>query len=265
MTAAVPTALGLIAVLVASVWFSPWPFVGLVAVAVALAMWELAHALRGARISLPFVPLALGGAGTQVAAALAGPPGALAGLVATAAAAGVWVLVDTPRGRLGLTLHASIFALVYLPVMATFATLLVFADQGRWLVLLLVALPVASDTGGFFAGSYLGRHPLAPTVSPKKTWEGLGGSVVLAVAVGLAAMALLKGPLYLGVVLGLVGVATATLGDLAESLLKRALALKDMGRLLPGHGGVLDRLDSIIMTAPWVYLVLTAWQSGVFA
>ena len=264
---AVPVALGLIALLLVTVWFSPWPFVALVAVAVTLASWELSRALAKGGIDLPVVPLALGGVGMVVAAATSGPPGVVVGFVLTVALTMVWCLVDAVGGRPpARDLYAAFFAVLYLPGLASFVVLLIFEDfynYGRWLVVLLVALPAASDTGGFFAGSYLGRHKLAPSVSPKKTWEGLAGSLVLTMAVAAVAFWLLDGPLWLGLVLGLVGAGTATLGDLAVSLLKRDLGLKDMGSLLPGHGGVLDRVDSILLTAPAAYLLLTWWvQSG---
>ena len=107
-------------------------------------------------------------------------------------------------------------------------------------------------------GVLLGRHPMAPSVSPKKTWEGLAGSLVLACVVGVVgAQVAFHAQPVVGVVLGLATVATATLGDLSESMLKRDLGLKDMGHLLPGHGGLLDRLDSLLLTAPAVWLVLT--------
>jgi len=107
----------------------------------------------------------------------------------------------------------------------------------------------------------LGRHPLAPSVSPKKTWEGLAGSMVLACVVGVVGVQVaFDGEPLVGVILGLATVVTATLGDLAESMLKRDLELKDMGRLVPGHGGLLDRLDSLVLTAPAVYVVLTVFQ-----
>src|SRR5665647_516502 len=126
-----------------------------------------------------------------------------------------------------------------------------------------VSLAVASDTGGYTAGVLLGRNLLAPSVSPKKTWEGLAGSLLLASAVGAVGMVVAfdANPL-IGIALGLASVLTATLGDLAESLIKRDLELKDMGSLLPGHGGVLDRIDSLLLTAPLVYLVLLVTVPG---
>jgi phosphatidate cytidylyltransferase len=132
------------------------------------------------------------------------------------------------------------------------------ASDGPARVAVFVMLGVASDTGGYAVGALLGRHPMAPTVSPHKTWEGLLGSVVLACVVGVVGVqvAFHAEPLV-GVLLGLATVATATLGDLSESMIKRDLGLKDMGHLLPGHGGLLDRLDSLLLAAPAAWLVLT--------
>jgi phosphatidate cytidylyltransferase len=128
-------------------------------------------------------------------------------------------------------------------------------------VLVFILLCVASDTGGYTVGVLVGRHPLAPSVSPKKSWEGLVGSVVLACVVGVVSMQVaFDGDALVGVFLGLATVVTATLGDLCESLLKRDLELKDMGSLVPGHGGILDRLDSLLLTAPAVYLILAVLQ-----
>jgi phosphatidate cytidylyltransferase len=159
---------------------------------------------------------------------------------------------------------ATAFATVYLPALAALVVLLSFKQEGRWLVLLLVAIPVASDTGGYFAGSYFGKHKLAPRVSPKKTWEGLAGSIGLALVAGVGGMLLMHRPWYFGAALAVLGALAATLGDLAESLLKRAIDIKDMGSLLPGHGGVLDRVDSILMTAPFFYVVITLFGTEVF-
>jgi phosphatidate cytidylyltransferase len=141
--------------------------------------------------------------------------------------------------------------------MAGFVMLMLAAPDGRVRVLLFILLAVANDVGGYVAGVLFGRHPLAPSVSPKKSWEGLAGSFVLATAVGVvgAVVGLGASPL-LGVALGVLAPLTATIGDLAESMIKRDLELKDMGSLLPGHGGILDRLDSMLLTAPFVYVLL---------
>jgi phosphatidate cytidylyltransferase len=130
--------------------------------------------------------------------------------------------------------------------------------DGAARVLTLVLLTTASDTGGYLVGVLIGRHPMAPTVSPKKSWEGFAGSVVACLIVGvLCSTLLLQSSFVVGLVLGAVAVVTATVGDLGESLVKRDLAIKDMSQLLPGHGGLLDRVDSLLVTAPVVWIVLT--------
>ncbi|MBU4337057.1 MAG: phosphatidate cytidylyltransferase, partial [Actinobacteria bacterium] len=157
---------------------------------------------------------------------------------------------------------AAVFAAAYVPFLAGFAMLMLAAPDGPVRVLLFILLAVASDTGGYAVGTLLGRHPMAPSVSPKKSWEGLAGSLVLACVVGVVGVQWgLDGDPVVGVFLGLAVVSTATLGDLAESMLKRDLELKDMGELLPGHGGVLDRLDSLLLSAPAVYLILAVLEA----
>ena len=152
---------------------------------------------------------------------------------------------------------AGIFAALYVPFLAGFALLMARAEDGAERVVVFVLVTVASDIGGYAAGVILGRHPMAPSVSPKKSWEGFLGSAGACAVVGALSVALLlAGPWWAGVVIGLAAVLTATLGDLGESMIKRDLGIKDMGSLLPGHGGVLDRLDSLLPTAPVVYLLL---------
>jgi phosphatidate cytidylyltransferase len=280
LAVAVPTGLGLIALLLASVWFSPWWFLGLVCLALVLALRELTTALAQTGFNVPYIPLAVGAIATQLAAAVSGPNGVVVGIFLTLAAGAAWRALEfdfrrrtddaapvpgaRPIRSAAQDVYATAFATLYLPALAALVVLLAFLDQGRWLVLLLVAIPVASDTGGYFAGSYFGRHKLAPLVSPKKTWEGLGGSVLLATIAGVGGMVLMGRPWYFGLALGVLGALAATLGDLAESLIKRAIGIKDMGSLLPGHGGVLDRADSILMTAPFAYAVITLAGQGVF-
>jgi phosphatidate cytidylyltransferase len=273
--------LGLIALLLASVWFSPWWFLGLVCLALLLALRELTTALAQAGFNVPYLPLAVGAVATQLAAAISGPNGMVVGVFVTLAAAAAWRAAEfdfkpqppdaaaspglRPLRSATQDIYASALATLYLPTLAALIVLLAFLEEGRWLVLLLVAIPVASDTGGYFAGSYLGRRKLAPQVSPKKTWEGLGGSLLLAAIAGVGGMVLMSRPWYYGLALGVLGALSATLGDLAESMIKRAIGIKDMGSLLPGHGGVLDRVDSILMTAPLAYAVITLAGPGVFA
>ncbi len=136
--------------------------------------------------------------------------------------------------------------------------LLAHPDNGAQRVLLFLIVVVCSDTGGYAAGVLAGRHPMAPTISPKKSWEGFGGSVVVAATGGALAMwLLLHHSWWQGAVIGVVIALVATTGDLIESLIKRDLGVKDMGTLVPGHGGVMDRLDSLLPSAVATWILLS--------
>ncbi|MGE5288715.1 MAG: phosphatidate cytidylyltransferase [Micromonosporaceae bacterium] len=227
--------------------------------AVAVAGWELNRALavRHIRIALP--PLAAGCAAMWTCAYWLGTREALAALALTVVAVLIWRLNGGVSGYLR-DMTASIFALMYLPLMAVFVVLMLASDDGPDRLIVFIAVTVCSDVGGYFAGILLGRHLLAPAISPKKTWEGLGGSVVVCVGVGALLMpALLGGLFWEGMIVGAAAVAAATLGDLVESMMKRDLGIKDMGRVLPGHGGILDRIDSLLVNAPVAWLLLAVF------
>ncbi|GAB2459634.1 phosphatidate cytidylyltransferase [Xylanimonas ulmi] len=276
LPAAIGVGLGLLVVVGASLWFRPEPFVAVVVVAVCAGLWELGSAFARRDIAAPTWPLLVGGVGMVVSAHVGGPEALLIAYVLTLAAVVLWQVLDGPGAQALRNAAAGVFAATYVPFLAGFVVLLLGQEDGPWRVAWFILLGVANDTGGYIAGVLFGRHPLAPTVSPKKSWEGLAGSVVLTTLVGvvgalwvlnLAFMpqggaGVLGSALTLGLVLGLMTAVTATVGDLAESLLKRDLDLKDMGSLLPGHGGVLDRVDSLLVTAPFVYLVLSVAASG---
>jgi phosphatidate cytidylyltransferase len=146
---------------------------------------------------------------------------------------------------------------VYVPFLLGFGVLLAKPDDGQLRVLTVLALVVLSDTGGYAAGVFLGKHPMAPLVSPKKSWEGLAGSLVACATGGaLLVYYVFHDPWWHGAVLGLAVSAAAVVGDLAESLLKRDIKIKDMSDLLPGHGGLMDRLDSVVFAAPTAFMVM---------
>ena len=230
-------------------------------VAICAALWELAQAFARRNIHLPLLPLLVGAVGTLVSAYLAGPEALFVAFMLTVGGVVVWRVLDGSGEAALRDASAGAFAAAYLPFLAGFAMLLLAEPDGPARVLLFILMVVASDTGGYAVGVLLGRHPLAPSVSPNKTWEGLLGSVVLASVVGVVGVqAAFGGEPLVGVVMGLATVVTATLGDLAESMLKRDLELKDMGRLIPGHGGILDRLDSLLLTAPAAYVILAVLQ-----
>jgi phosphatidate cytidylyltransferase len=150
---------------------------------------------------------------------------------------------------------ASAFVVAYLPFMAGFLMLTLAADNGPERVVVFILLTVSNDIGGYAAGVLFGKHPIAPQISPKKSWEGLVGSIILQCAVGAVSFVyLLDAPWWQGLLAGLVLTVTATAGDFAESAIKRDLGVKDMGTFLPGHGGMMDRLDSLVPNAfaSWV-------------
>jgi phosphatidate cytidylyltransferase len=182
----------------------------------------------------------------------------LVGLAVTVVASLLWRLADGPRAvRRDLT--PTLMIAVYVPFLLSFAMMLQLPDaegDGRWRVLCTLFAIVLSDTGGYVAGVFLGKHKMAPSISPGKTWEGFAGSICAA-ALGSALLLyfLLDIPSYWGLLFGAVLSVVAVVGDLAESMLKRDLGRKDMSNLLPGHGGVMDRLDSILFAVPTAYLL----------
>jgi phosphatidate cytidylyltransferase len=191
-----------------------------------------------------------------VSAFVAGEEGLLVAFVLTIIGMTLWRLMDGLDGAVKDS-TAGVFAAAYVPFLAGFAVLLVAAPQGPTRAAIFMLLTVASDVGGYVVGSLFGRHPMAPTVSPKKSWEGFFGSVLFCMVAGALGVTIgLHGPWWVGVVVGAAAAVSATIGDLGESLLKRDLGVKDMGKLLPGHGGIMDRMDSLLPTAPVVYVLL---------
>lgn len=143
--------------------------------------------------------------------------------------------------------------------LAGFAALMLAAPDGRQRIVVFILVTVFSDIGGYAVGVKFGKHPMAPSLSPKKSWEGFAGSVLSCALVGAISLPLLlDGVWWAGAVLGVVAAAAATLGDLIESSIKRDLGIKDMSTILPGHGGLMDRLDSLVVVAPvaWALLLL---------
>jgi phosphatidate cytidylyltransferase len=226
------------------------------AVALGIALWELSRAVATRQIRLPVPPVAVGGAAAIALAYWRGERPLAACLALTVIAILAWRLRGGADGYLR-DVTAGIFALTYLPLMACFVGLMLAAPDGPRRIVLFIILAVCSDVGGYFAGILLGHHPMAPVISPKKTWEGFGGSALACLAGGAIALPLLLGgAVWQGLLVGAAVLAAATLGDLTESMIKRDLQIKDMGTVLPGHGGVLDRIDSLVLSAPVVWLIL---------
>ncbi|WP_454049165.1 phosphatidate cytidylyltransferase [Cellulomonas sp. Marseille-Q8402] len=258
---AIAVGLALLVAVALSLFVRKEVFGAIAVLAVGAGLWELAQAFARRGVSIPVLPLLVGDVGILVSAYVAGMEALFVAFVLTVGGIVVWRVLDGSGPRAVRDATAGVFSASYLPLMAGFVMLMLAAEDGAMRVALFILLCVANDTGGYVVGVLIGRHPLAPSVSPKKTWEGLLGSVVLASVVGvLGVHFMLDGDPALGALLGVATVAVATLGDLGESMIKRDLELKDMGTLLPGHGGVLDRIDSMLLAAPVVYLLLEALQ-----
>ncbi|WTO34849.1 phosphatidate cytidylyltransferase [Streptomyces achromogenes] len=261
LSAAIGVGVGLGVVIVASLFIVKAVFVGVIAIAVVVGLWELTSRLKERKeIRAPLVPLAVGGAAMVVAGYVRGAEGAWVAMALTALATLVWRMTERPEGYLK-DVTAGVFAAFYVPFLATFVALMLAADDGPWRVLTFLLLTVVSDTGAYAVGWRFGKHKLAPRISPGKTREGLLGAVLFAMVAGALCTQFLidDGAWWQGLLLGLAVAASATLGDLGESMIKRDLGIKDMGTLLPGHGGIMDRLDSLLPTAPVVWLLLVVF------
>lgn len=263
LPAALAVGFGLGLSLIAILLFAQKVLIGVVSVAIAVATWEVTKRLREADVLVPRIPLILGGQamiwlgwpfGTQAVV------GAFAG---TALVCMAWRLFDhglaaTPRNFLRDT-AISVFVLSWIPLLASFAVLMLLEPRGNLRVLTFMILVVCSDVGGYVAGVLFGKHPMVPAISPKKSWEGFAGSLVFCVIGGLLTVTLLlQANSMIGVLVGIAVVLVATCGDLIESQVKRELGIKDMGTLLPGHGGIMDRLDSMLPSAFVAWVVFTA-------
>ena len=225
-------------------------------IALAIALAELTSALAKRDINIPVIPVAAGGAAVVICAYWLGSRDTLAALGLTVIAIVAWRLTGGVSGYVKDT-TAGVFAAAYLPLMAAFVAAMLVPADGPRRVLTFIIVTICSDIGGYFAGITVGRHPMAPAISPKKTWEGFAGSAVACLAAGtLCVTFLLHGHPWQGVLLGTAVVLAATVGDLVESMIKRDLDIKDMGTLLPGHGGILERLDSLLVAALVVWLLL---------
>jgi len=256
LPAAIGVGVSLGAVVVASLFFVKDVFVLVVAVALAVALLELGKALRTAGIAVPTLPVLVGGLAMLGVAYYDDMETAAAVLALTVLAVLVYRL---PKGADGFVRDAAsgVFCLAYLFLMGSFVVRMLDNPDGAWRIVAFIVVTIASDIGGYTAGVLFGKHPMAPVISPKKSWEGFAGSLGTGIVLGVLVVHFgLDGRIWVGALLGAAAVVMATLGDLCESLIKRDIGVKDMGSILPGHGGAMDRLDSLIAVAPVAYLVL---------
>lgn len=273
LPAAIAVGLSIGGVLVAALVFAPRIWVVLCAGAIFVASHEVVRRLREAGYVVPAIPLLIGG---QLTVWLTWPyrvVGALAGFGATVMVCMIWrlvmrdnskqhesqeVLTGPPASNYLRDASVTIFLAAWVPLFASFAALLVYPKDGAERVFCLMIAVVASDVGGYTVGVLFGKHPLVPRISPNKSWEGFIGSLVCGTTAAILTATFLAGKTpWFGALLSFVLVLTCTLGDLVESQVKRDLGIKDMGRLLPGHGGLMDRLDGVLPSAVVAWTMFT--------
>lgn len=260
LRAAVGVGLLLGGLVVGTLLISKAAFLPVLVVAICVGAWEMRQALAGAGMRVPPVPLLLGAVGMLLSAYLRGAEALVLTFGLTLLGLLLWRAADGLEGA-ARDLSASAFVAFYPCFLGGFASLLLSAPDGRQRIVFFILVTVFSDIGGYAVGVVLGKHPMAPSLSPKKSWEGFGGSVGASAIVGaLAMVVLLDGSWWAGALIGGICAAVATMGDLIESSIKRDLKVKDMSNLLPGHGGIMDRLDSLVMVVPvaWALLLFFA-------
>ncbi|MFI7638205.1 phosphatidate cytidylyltransferase [Nonomuraea sp. NPDC049400] len=225
--------------------------------AVGVGVLELSKAFATRQIKVPAVPVLAGMAAMQATAYWGGPVWLLATFAVFAFVLLIWRMFSEGTEGYVRDASASVFTLFYPAMLAAFVALLLRPEDGDHRVLIFIAVTVASDIGGYVAGVLFGRHKMT-VISPKKTWEGFAGSVVACTAVGAWLVTwLMHGEIWQGALIGGLAALLATVGDLIESMIKRDLGIKDLGTILPGHGGLMDRLDSLVTTLVPVWLLMT--------
>jgi phosphatidate cytidylyltransferase len=242
--------------------FAPMGWLPVLAVAMPIATHEVVRRLREAGYDLPVIPLLIGGQAMIWLTWPYGPAGLLGAYGGTIVVCMVWRLVaqglrEQPVNYLR-DISATVLLATWVPFFASFTALLIFQDHGGIRTFTVIVTVVFADIGGYVAGVLFGKHLMVPAISPKKSWEGLGGSLLFGITASVLTVAfLLDKPAWVGVPLGLMLVITGVLGDLVESQVKRDLGIKDMGTLLPGHGGLMDRIDAMLPSAVAGWIVLT--------
>jgi phosphatidate cytidylyltransferase len=246
-------------------------FILFLLVSTAIGAWELSTALRIKGWYVPRVPAVVGSAIIMPATYYGGPVVQWLVSLGIVAALIVWrtihLLWERRKANFQTFLRtirdfgAAAFLVIYLPLTLSFSMLLLRRpEDGAYWVLTFVTTVALIDSSGYLFGRVFGKHKLAPGVSPKKTWEGLLASIIFGSATAISLMVfLLEGPWWVGLILAASVILAAVFGDLAESLIKRDLGVKDMSKLLPGHGGMMDRLDSMLPASLMTYLVMVVF------
>lgn len=257
---AIASGVALAAVFIVTLLVHPLVFLGFIGILAVVALLELDVAFRQQGLR-PATPIAVSaGLVMLVGTYVAGPSAQSLGLVLLVLGTLAWALLDTGRRRVVASIGSTLLMALWVPFLVSFLGLLLVRENGLWLVMAVVALSVTNDIGAFAFGSRFGRRLLAPTVSPAKSWEGFAGGMGTALVVAGA----VTGPFVPGLdmatalILAAGVVIASTVGDLAESLVKRDLGIKDLGTIVPGHGGIMDRADAVIFALPTAHLLLLA-------
>jgi len=248
--------LALLGIIFSTMAFVPILFALFVLIAVLLALHELSAAFNARELKVNFTQLSIATISVIASSWFAGLPGLAISIVASIIGL---LLLQLLKGTSGFVKNATAttFALMYPGFISGFIFLLARSGDGFAYISLLVILVGLNDTFAYLTGVLIGKHPMAPKISPKKTWEGfIGGLVFAATGSAFAFNYFLEQELWIGALAGVVGALAATTGDLIESAIKRDLSLKDMGKLLPGHGGMLDRLDAALITGPVFWCII---------
>jgi len=270
LPAATAVGLAMLFAVLGGLLFLPLGFVAVTTTFAVFGVWEIFRALEANGTRLPIVPVMVGTVAMPFSAYFGGLESLLFALLASSVAVLLWRSVESAVGS-ARSIFAGVFTLSWVPFLISFAALPLHVavgvtpiglwpggtvPEGAWQVVILLLLVVSNDTFGYLVGASLGKHPMAPKISPKKSWEGFAGSIAGAMVIGILACVFVLGkPWWVGVILAVGMVASATAGDLAESMVKRELGIKDMSSILPGHGGVMDRLDSIVFASPVAFLL----------
>ncbi|MCE0458682.1 phosphatidate cytidylyltransferase [Curtobacterium flaccumfaciens pv. betae] len=263
LPAAIGIALAFAVVMLGTLLLWPPSFMVVAAFLLGVGVYELTSAMRFAGRDVPRIPSVAVAIAIVPAAFLVGQVAALFTLLGGIVLISVWRLVEVavarqkpPAGNVARDLTNGLFVQAYISLLGACVVLLSAQPDGNLWVIGFILVVVAVDTGAYATGLNLGKHPMAPRISPKKTWEGFAGSVAASIVVGiLVALFMLGLPWWTGVLLGVLISGSATLGDLTESMIKRDLGIKDISSFLPGHGGLLDRIDSILPSAAVAYVL----------
>lgn len=256
LPAAIAVGLVLTGLIVTSLTVVQWGFSVLATLSLGVGVMEMRNGMAQDGIRVPRVPLLLGTL-TMIPAAYAWGPQAF--MLIFGMTLLTMVCWRASYGLVGASrdIGASVFILAYAPFLACFSSLMLAAPDGPKRTFVFILIVVLCDIGGYAVGVTAGKHPMAPSVSPKKSWEGFAGAIAVCSLVGAWAVPfLLGGRWWVGVLVGVSAACLATMGDLTESMLKRDLGIKDFGSILPGHGGLMDRLDSLLVAAPAVWWLL---------